>query len=161
MDTMNRTFASLTTAAAVATAALAPGAMAADAPAPKLELKGAYLYVDHIKASHQDFVRVVFRTAKPLPRRYDGLIRAGASIEGVGHSIGTAKRATTCYTALSEIKGGRIAVHSADGKVAHRVAKVGRTYTFTLTTTDGQSVTRKLHLSRGFKGYATGRPLGC
>jgi hypothetical protein len=127
----------------------------------ELELKGAYLYVDHVQASRQDFVRVVFRTAKPLPRRYDGLIRAGAAIEGVGHSIGTARRGTSCYTALSEIKGGKIAVHSADGTVARRVAKVGRRYTFTLTASDGQTVSRKLHLSRGAKGYATGQPLGC
>src|ERR1041385_5949756 len=110
MSNMNRTIASMTAATALAAAALAPGAMTDYAPAPKIQLKGAYLVTEHFKASHQDFIRAVFRRAKPLPRRYDGLIRAGGAIDGVGHSLGTAKRGTTCYTFLVPVKGGFIAV---------------------------------------------------
>jgi hypothetical protein len=156
---MLRKLTSLTIASIAACAALVPAAGAADAPAPKLELKGAYLYVDHI--AKQDFVRVVFRTASPLPRRFDGLIRASASIEGVGHSLGTVKKGTTCYTALSEVKGGSIATLDADGKVVRKGAKIGRTFTVKVITKDGQSVTRKLPLRAERKGDATGKPLGC
>jgi hypothetical protein len=156
---MLRKLTSLTIASIAAAAALVAAAGAADAPAPKLELKGAYLYVDHI--GKQDFVRVVFRTTSPLPRRFDGLIRASASIEGVGHSLGTAKKGTTCYTALSEIKGGSIATLDANGKVVRKGAKLGRTFTVKVITKDGQSVTRKLTLRAARTGDATGKPLGC
>ena len=76
---MTRKLVSLTALAAVAAASFAPVAGAADSPAPASPLKvtGAYLYLDHNDASNQDFVRVVFRTANDLPRRYDGSIQAG------------------------------------------------------------------------------------
>ena len=90
-------------------------------------------------------MRVVFRTAEPLPRRYDGLIRAGGYIDGVGHSLATAKRGTTWYAAASEIKGGSIATIQ-DGKVVRKGVKVGRRYTFNVTTKDGRSFTRTLKL---------------
>src|SRR3954452_23272010 len=85
---------------ALSTAAVAAGAVAAPlagAAGDTLKVTGAYLYKDHLAASKQDFVRVVFRTAKPLPRRYDGSIQAGASIAGVNHSIGAVKRGSSCY----------------------------------------------------------------
>ena len=90
-------------------------------------------------------MRVVFKTAEPLPRRYDGLIRAGGYIDGVGHSLATAKRGTTWYAAASEIKGGSIATIQ-DGKVVRKGVKVGRRYTFNVTTKDGRSFTRTLKL---------------
>jgi hypothetical protein len=161
MSTMNRTIASMTTAAALATAALAPGAMAADAPAPKLQLKGAYLVTEHLKASHQDFIRAVFRTAKPLPRRYDGLIRASGAIDGVGHSLGTAKRGTTCYTFLVPVKGGSIAVSDGNNGITRKGAKIGRRFTMTVESRDGQKVTRTLKLRHKKAGDASGKPLGC
>src|SRR5262245_23449956 len=111
---MYRKLLTLTATAAVAATALAPAAgAAAAAPAPTLKVEGAYLYLDHEPASHQQFVRLVFRTATPLPRRYDGMIRAGASIEGAGHSVATARKGTTIYTVASEVKGGSIATTSS------------------------------------------------
>ena len=89
---MNRKLISLTALAAVAATSLAPAAGAAEAPAPKLDVTGAYLYLDHNDASNQDFVRVVFRTADDLPRRADGAIQAGVSIDGFSHSIGSVQR---------------------------------------------------------------------
>ncbi|HKE79430.1 MAG TPA: hypothetical protein VKB54_08985 [Solirubrobacteraceae bacterium] len=157
---MYRKLLTLTATAAVAATALAPAAGAADAPAPKLKVEGAYLYVDHEPASHQDFVRLVFRTASPLPRRFDGMIRAGASIEGVGHSVATARKGTTIYTVASEIKGGSIATTSSGyGKVVRKGAKVGRTFTVRIETRDGQSVTKKLVLRAERKGDDSGKPL--
>jgi hypothetical protein len=159
---MHRKLISLGATAAVAAAALAPTAGAADTTAAQAPvLKGAYLYVDHIAASKQDFVRVVFRTAEKLPRRYDGSIQAGASIDGVGHSLGSAKRGTACYTAASEIKRGRVASHDADGKLVHKRAKVGTTFKVTVSLRDGGSVTRTLKLRAERKGDDTGKPLGC
>ena len=134
----------LTAAATTAAAALAPVAGAQQSPAQApLKVTRAYLAVDHI--GKQDFVKLVFKTATPLERRSDGAIRAGASIEGVNHSIGTAKKGTNWYAGLSEIKGGSIATLKG-GKVVRKGAKVGRTYTVKVFTRDGQSVTRKLTL---------------
>ena len=155
---MNRKLISSSLAAAIAATALVPAAGAAENAEPTLKVTGAYLYLDHEPASDQDFVRVVFETKDQLPRRHDGMIRAGVSIEGVGHSISTAKRGSTIYSGASEIKGGSIATIK-DGKVVRRGAKVGRTYTVTFETKDGQKVTKKLTLRAERKGDDSGKPL--
>jgi hypothetical protein len=160
MITMNRTLASFT-AAAIAAGALAPAAATADYAAPALQLKGAYLVTEHLKASHQDFIRAVFRTAKPLPRRFDGLIRASGAIDGVGHSLGTAKRGTNCYTFLVPVKGGSIAVSDGHNGVERKGAKVGRKFTLTVEMRGGAKVTRTLRLRDKKPGDASGKPLGC
>src|SRR3954454_23437675 len=154
---MHRKLIALTTAAVAAGAVAAPLAGAAG---DTLEDGAAYLYKDHNAASKQDFVRVVFKTSKALPRRYDGSIQAGVSIDGVKHSIGSVKRGSTCYTGATEIKGGSIATLQGS-KVVRKGAKAGRTYAVKFFTRDGQSVTKKLKLSNEAKGYDNGRPLGC
>jgi hypothetical protein len=157
---MTRRLLSLTAVAAVAAASFAPVAGAADtpAPAPKLKVTGAYLYLDHNEASDQDFVRVVFRTASELPRRYDGAIQAGISIDSLSHSIGVAKNRTTIYTGAAEVKGGSIASLAGNG-VARKGAKVGRSYTVRFFTRDGQRVTKKMVLRAERKGDDVGKPL--
>jgi hypothetical protein len=155
---MHRKLLTIGTTAAVAAAALAPGAGAADPPTPTLKDTGAYLYLDHDGASKQNFVRVVFRTASALPRRYDGSIQAGASIDGVAHSIGSAKKGATIYTGASEVKGG--SVPSWDGsKLTRKAAKVGRSFSVLISTRDGQKVTRNLVLRAERPGDDTGKPL--
>ena len=156
---MYRKLLTLTATAAVAGAALAPAAGAAQTAAPTLKVTGAYLYLDHEPASKQEFVRVVFRTAKPLPRRYDGSIQAGVSIDGVNHSIGSAKKGAPIYTGASEIKAGSIATTHGTGTVTRKGAKIGRTFTVKVFTRDGQSVTKKLVLRAERKGDDTGKPL--
>jgi hypothetical protein len=144
MMPMNKLIA-LTTGAITAAAVLAPTAGAQTSPAQPLTVTKAYLVKTHI--GKQDFVKLVFKTAKALPRRYDGSIQAGAGIEGVNHSIGSAKKGTTWYMALSEIKGGSIATTRPNsGTVTRKGAKVGRTYSVKMFTRDGQSVTRTLKL---------------
>src|SRR3954464_12422642 len=107
---MHRKLITLLSTTAMAGAALAPAAAADYAPAPsKLNVTAAYAYVDHIAASKQAFVRVVFKTAKPLPRRYDGLSRPAGYIGGGRHSLAAARKGTTWYAAASEIKGASIA----------------------------------------------------
>jgi hypothetical protein len=140
-------------------AAFVPAGHAADS-ASTLKVSGAYAYVDTISASRQKFVKVVFRTSADLPRRSDGAIRAGVSIEGVNRSISTAKRGTRCYTGAAEIKGGSIAALK-DDKVVRKGAKLGRTFTVRFFTRDGQSVTKKLKLRAERRGDDSGRPLGC
>ena len=155
---MTRKFASLTALAAVAAASLAPVAGAADsAPAQKLDVSGAYLYLDHDSASKQDFVRVVFRTANDLPRRYDGSIQAGVSIDGITHSIGAVKKGQPVYTGATEVKGHSIT--ALNGKLIRKGAKVGRSFTVRFFTRDGQRVTKKMTLRAERKGDDTGKPL--
>jgi hypothetical protein len=155
---MTRKLASLTALAAVAAASLAPVAGAADsAPAQKLAASGAYLYLDHDSASKQDFVRVVFRTANDLPRRYDGSIQAGISIDGITHSIGAVKKGQPVYTGATEVKGHSIT--ALNGKLIRKGAKVGRSFTVRFFTRDGQHVTKKMTLRAERKGDDTGKPL--
>jgi hypothetical protein len=155
---MTRKLASLTALAAVAAASLAPVAGAADsAPAQKLAVPGAYLYLDHDSASKQDFVRVVFRTANDLPRRYDGSIQAGISIDGITHSIGAVKKGQPVYTGATEVKGHSIT--ALNGKLIRKGAKVGRSFTVRFFTRDGQRVTKKMTLRAARKGDDTGKPL--
>jgi hypothetical protein len=130
---------------AVAVALAAPAAHAQTTPAQPLKVERAYLVKTHL--GKQDFVKLVFKTAEALARRYDGSIQAGASIEGVSHSIGSAKKGTNWYAALSEIRGGSIATTKPNsGTVTRKGAKVGRTYTVKMFTRDGRSVTRTLKL---------------
>ena len=155
---MTRKLASLTALAAVAAASLAPVAGAADsAPAQKLDVSGAYLYLDHDSARKQDFVRVVFRTANDLPRRYDGSIQAGISIDGITHSIGAVKKGQPVYTGATEVKGHSIT--ALNGKLIRKGAKVGRSFTVRFFTRDGQHVTKKMTLRAERKGDDAGKPL--
>jgi hypothetical protein len=156
---MTRKFLSLTAVAAVAAASFAPAAGAAYSPASdyKLDVTGAYLYLDHEKASNQDFVRVVFRTADDLPRRYDGSIQAGVSIDGFSHSIGAVKKGAPIYTGAAEVKGNSIT--ALNGKSIRKGAKVGRSYTVRFFTRDGQRVTKKMTLRAERKGDDAGKPL--
>jgi hypothetical protein len=156
---MNRKLVSLGAAAAVAAASFAPTAGAAAAPASdyKLDVTGAYLYLDHEPASDQDFVRVVFRTADDLPRRYDGAIQAGVSIDGITHSIASAKKGAPIYTGATEVKGNSIT--ALNGKLVRKGAKVGRSYTVRFFTRDGQRVTKKMTLRAERKGDDAGKPL--
>jgi hypothetical protein len=155
---MTRKLVSLSALAAVAAASLAPVAGAADsAPAQQLDVTGAYLYLDHEKASGQDFVRVVFRTAEDLPRRADGAIQAGISIDGLSHSIAGVQNGAPIYTGAAEVKGHSIT--ALNGKDIRKGAKVGRSFTVRFFTRDGQRVTKRMTLRAERKGDDAGTPL--
>ena len=155
---MNRKLISLTAVAAVAAASFAPAAGAADAaPAQKLDVTGAYLYLDRDAASKQEFVRVVFRTKDDFPRRADGAIQAGISIDGFSHSIGSATKGAPIYTGAAEVKGGSIT--ALNGKSIRKGATVGRSYTVRFFLRDGQHVTKKMTLRAERKGDDSGKPL--
>jgi hypothetical protein len=155
---MNRKILSIAAASAVAAASFAPVAgAAAENPSPALKVTGAYLYLDHEPASGQDFVRVVYRTANDLPRRYDGAIQAGVSIDGITHSIGSVKKGQPIYTGAAEVKDHSIT--ALNGKLIRKGAKIGRSYTVRFFTRDGQHVTKKLTLRAERKGDDAGKPL--
>ncbi len=155
---MNRKILSIAAASAIAAASFAPVAgAAADNPSPALKVTGAYLYLDHEPASGQDFVRVVYRTADDLPRRADGAIQAGVSIDGFSHSIATVKKGQPIYTGAAEVKGNSIA--ALNGKSIRTGAKIGRSFTVRFFTRDGQRVTKKLTLRAERKGDDAGTPL--
>ena len=144
---------------AAAAGALAPVAGATSGEVPKLELDGAYAYVNTLP-SKQKMLQVVFRTTHAVERRGDGSIQAGVSIDGVSHSIGAAKRGTSCYTGASEIKGGSIATNVGN-TIIRKGAKLGRTFTIVVSDRHGQSVTKTVKLRAERPGDDRGKPLGC
>jgi hypothetical protein len=123
----------------------APAAVAAPsrAPDPGPSLAGApYLFRDADRA-----VRLVFRTDRALPRRYDGLIGGGAAIAGRTASLGTAGEDTAhCYTAAVRFR-----------------ARLGRRYLVRIAfqTADPAPVELRIALRRARAGDPRGRPLGC
>jgi hypothetical protein len=104
-------------------------------------------------------VKLVFRTAEPFVRRYDGSIQGGAAIEGVNGSIGTARKGLPIYTREQVIKDGKIAQSTGGGHVRKIAARIGRSYKITVFTRDGQKVTRTLKLRAERAGDDSGRPL--
>jgi hypothetical protein len=157
--TITASLAALTAALAIAPGAGAQSTTGSDAQqAAKLALKGAYLYVNH-EVDGKDYVKLVFRAAQPLPRRYDGSIQAGAAIEGVRGSIGSVVKGAPIYTGAQMIKSGKISALIADGQIKKIAAKVGRSYRISVFTRDGQTVTKTLKLRTERPGDDTGKPL--
>jgi hypothetical protein len=156
--TITAALAALTAALAIAPAAGAQSATPAADTAPKLALKGAYLYVDH-EVDGKAYVKLVFRTAEPFARRYDGSIQGGAAIEGVNGSIGSVRKGLPIYGRAQVIKDGKIAQATSGGHVRKIAAKIGRSYKITVFSRDGQKVTRTLKLRAERPGDDSGKPL--
>jgi hypothetical protein len=157
------TLASLAVTAAVASLPAAALAQA-DPPTtvPSLELKGAYAFVDSYPPGHRDYVAVVFRTAGELPRRYDGMVRAGGRIDDTGGSVGGVRgahgTASHCYTFLAKVKDGRIAGPKGGS------ARIGSRHTVVVAArgTNGDlqdSIQVSVRKKRA--GDRSGKPLGC
>jgi hypothetical protein len=149
------------TALAATAATFAPGAAQAQAPTTvsSLDVVKAYAFVNRNLPDHKVYAQVVFKTAHQLPRRFDGLIRAGGALDGTGHSLGSVGgRKTRCYTALFRIVDGRIA--GPHGKKA----SLGSKHTLVVTArgtngdlSDSMSVTLRAQRA----GDVSGKPLGC
>ena len=155
------------TATAVAAASLPAAALAqtsAPTTVPSVELKGAYAFVDTYPPGNKPVAAVVFRTAHQLPRRFDGLIRAGGSLggNGGGGSISAVRgahgKASHCYTFLAPMKDGRLRTPKG-GSV-----RPGTRYTLTVTArgTNGDvKDTVRLTFKKKAPGDRSGKPLGC
>ena len=154
------------TALAAAAVLIPAGAATAqsDAPTtvPSIEIVKAYAFKDTTIQKGKTYAHVVFKTRSELPRRYDGMIRAGGALDGTGHSVASVRgrhgTAAHCYSILVAIKDGRIA--GPGGKSAHLGTK--HTLKVTARGDDGDiSDSISVTLRRAEAGDASGKPLGC
>ena len=107
---------------------------------------------------------VVVKTHGQLPRRYDGLIRAGGTFaKHGGGSIGSVGgKASKCYTFIVPTKDGRF--YPTKGNKRGAKASPG-TYPITLSAkaADGTTVrsTKTITLRDRKPGDRSGKPIGC
>ena len=130
---------------------------------PSLDiLKGAYAFVDSYPPDKHQWVTVVFRTAKALPRRSDGMIRGGGGLDKMNASLGSARgshgTARHCYRFLSQIFNGRLR-GGQKTKVSrgskHTVVVSARGTSGDLSDSTTVTIRKKRAGDRG------GKPLGC
>jgi hypothetical protein len=158
---------------AVATAAVVPttAALAADsgstapATAASVKVQSGYAYYDSFKPRNKRLIVVVVKTKGQLPRRFDGLIRAGGTLDKHrGGSMGSVGgRATRCYTFTVPLKDGRFyPVDGGSGKGAK--AGPGR-YRVTISAkdADGKTVSssKTINLRDRKPGDRSGKPTRC
>jgi len=149
-----------TTAALAAGSAPSPTA----ATAASVKIDSGFAYYDSYKPLNRRLIVVVVKTHGQLPRRFDGLIRAGGSLAGHhGGSVGSVGgRASRCYTFTIPLKDGRFYPTDGSGKGAK--GSPGR-YPVTITAkdADGKAVTstKTITLRDRKGGDRSGKPLGC
>jgi hypothetical protein len=154
-------------AAAVPTAsALAAGsAHAPTVPATKASIKveGGYAYYDSFRPLNKRQIVVVVKTHGQLPRRFDGLIRAGGTLSGHGGgsiaSVGG--KASKCYTFSIPLKDGRF--YTNDGGKGAKGSPGKYTVKMTAKDKDGNTVSssKSITLRDRRPGDRSGKPLGC
>jgi hypothetical protein len=151
----------LATVAAVPTAS----ALAATTPATpsSIKVEGGYAYYDSFKPLNKRLIVVVVKTRGQLPRRYDGLIRAGGSLSGHGGgSVGSVGgKQSKCYTFTVPLKDGRF--YTSDGGKGAK-GSPGR-YVVKLSAKDqaGKTVSssKTITLRDRKPGDRSGKPLAC
>ena len=148
------------------TAALAAGpSSTVPATASSVKVESGYAYYDSFKPSSKRLVVVVFKTHGQLPRRFDGLIRAGAKASGHGGgSIGSVGgRATRCYTFTLPLKDGRF-YPVGDAKKGAK-ASPGTRLSLRVSADDANgdtvSSTKTITLRDRKAGDRSGKPIGC
>jgi hypothetical protein len=149
--------------AATAAMAIAPVAGAQDAATPA-KVTGAYLYLHTLPQDGQRLATLVFKTNRQLPRRFDGMIRARASVAGQASSIASVGgKASRCYQANVRVrKDGTILGSSSGGGTKRTKARVGAKLGVEILTEKGATpIRRTLVLRKARAGDASGRPLGC
>jgi hypothetical protein len=158
----------LAVAATAAAVVPATGALAATQPATSDSVKivSGYAYYDAFKPNlNKKVVVVVVKTKGQLPRRFDGLVRAGGTFaHRGGGSIGAvAGKASQCYTFTVPLKDGRF--YPADGgKGKGPKASPGRyAVTVSAKAADGSTVksTKTISLRDRKPGDRSGKPISC
>ncbi|WP_205697788.1 hypothetical protein [Conexibacter sp. SYSU D00693] len=159
-----KTFASVAALASAVAVVPATSALAqSDAPTTveSLEVVSAFAYVERDLPGPKDYVRVVVKTADELPRRFDGMIRAGGALDGVQHSMGSVRtaagKATRCYAFLAEIKDGKV-------RGTAKKASIGSKHTVKVSargTSGDLHDTISVTLRKERKGDGSGKALGC
>jgi hypothetical protein len=156
--------------AVLATAAVpTASALAADHPATipatasSIKVEGGYAYYDSFKPSNKRLLVVVFRTHGQLPRRFDGLIRAGGRLSGHGGgSIGSVGgRQSKCYTFTVPLKDGRF--YTNDGGKGAKASPGRYTVNVSARDKDGKTVSssKTITLRDRKAGDRSGKPLAC
>jgi hypothetical protein len=148
------------------TAALAAGSSTSTVPATasSVKVESGYAYYDSFKPANKRLIVVVVKTHGQLPRRFDGLIRAGGSFaKHNGGSIGSVGgRQSRCYTFTIPLEDGRFSPTDGSGKGAK--GSPGR-YPVTISAkdADGKTVrsTKTISLRDRRVGDRVGKPLGC
>ncbi|HEY6759403.1 MAG TPA: hypothetical protein VI318_07935 [Baekduia sp.] len=155
------------TAAVPTASALAAGSShAATIPATQSSIKveGGYAYYDSFKPTNKRQVIVVVKTHGQLPRRFDGLIRAGGTFggHGGGSTGSVGGKQSKCYTFMVPLKDNKYFYTNDGGRGA--AAKVG-TYKVTMSAKDANgdtvSSSRTITLRDRKVGDRSGKPLGC
>jgi hypothetical protein len=153
--------------ATATTLVAASGALAANQSTPPatandIQLKGAYAYLENFAGAKQPYVTVIYRTTGALERRFDGLVRAGGSLDGLSASTGgvPGKKGSAvnhCYT---------ISVKTKDGRIygGHKI-NVGSRHTFEVSArdADGSEISDSIRVTikKRRPGDRSGKPLGC
>jgi hypothetical protein len=153
--------------AAVALAATAGTAAAAGSTTLQspndVKIEKAYAYFDSFKPSNRQLAVVVVKTRGQMPRRYDGLIRAGGSLgKSNGGSTGSVGgRASRCYTFSVPLKNGRLLENGKPGAKANAGSR--HVVTFEAKGPDGKTVssTKTVTLRNRKAGDRVGKPIGC
>jgi hypothetical protein len=150
------------------TAALAASAdSTVPATAASVKIQSGYAYYDSFKPRNQRLIVVVVKTKGQLPRRFDGLVRAGGTLaKHGGGSIGSVGgRASRCYTFTVPLKDGRF--YPADGGSGTGTgAKAGPgRYAVTISAKDADdktvSSTKTISLRDRKPGDRSGKPIDC
>jgi hypothetical protein len=153
------------TAVVPTTAALAESSATVPATPQSVKVEGGYAYYDSFKPRNRRLVMVVVKTRGELPRRFDGLVRAGGTLaKHGGGSIGSVGgRASRCYTfSVPLTKDGRFypvkdAKRGAKGKPGRYVVQISA------KAADGTTVSssKTINLRDRKPGDRSGKPLGC
>jgi hypothetical protein len=159
--------AAATAAVVPTTAALAASdtATTAQATPQSIKVQSGYAYYDSYKPLNKRLVVVVVKTAGQLPRRYDGLIRAGGSLGKHGGSsvASVAGKQSRCYTFHVPLKDGRF--YPVDGGSGKGAKASPGTYTVTMHAKDADgntvSSSKTINLRDRKAGDRSGKPLGC
>jgi hypothetical protein len=154
-----------TAAVVPTTAALAAGSSTVPATTDSVKAQSGYAYYDSFKPRNQRLIVVVVKTKGQLPRRFDGLIRAGGTLAGHGGgSVGSVGgRASRCYTFTVPLKDGRF--YPADGGSGKGAKGSPGRYAVTISAkdADGETVssTKTITLRDRKAGDRSGKPIGC
>jgi hypothetical protein len=143
------------TGAAVPAVANAQSDSNPTAGGPPREIVGAYAFKDSFRPRNTPLIAVVFKATGQLPRRYDGLIRASATLDGSGGSIASVGgRRSRMYVFHVPTLNGRL---RADGSPS---ARIGSRHTLRLAARDGSwsdTITVRIRAKR--PGDRAGKPL--
>jgi hypothetical protein len=159
----------LVATAAAPTAALAASASATVPATPaSIKVESGYAYYDSFKPSNKRLIVVVVKTHGQLPRRFDGLIRAGGTFakpDGATHgggSVGSVgPKQSRCYTFTVPLKDGRFFTN--DGGKGAKGSPGRYVVTMSAKDADGTSITssKTITLRDRKVGDRVGKPLAC